>query len=119
MAYYGDTPINQGAAGLGRHRSGLVSIMAPPLAGLGQDEPEPAPPLVSPAPEDVVVVEMSPLPTLGRLLSLAGFVGGAYHGYKRNQSAGWAFGWAVFGGIVPIFALPLAVAQGFAQPKRD
>lgn len=56
--------------------------------------------------------------TLGKILSYVGGVGGAYHGYKRNESAGWAFGWFIFGSVLPIFAIPVALAQGFAKPKR-
>jgi hypothetical protein len=43
----------------------------------------------------------------------------AYHGYKRNnQSAGWAVGWAFFGSVAPILALPIALAQGFGKPAE-
>jgi hypothetical protein len=143
VAYYGSTPINQGAAGLGivpraqqsARSKDILSIVAPPFAmmGLGQDEvveetlvvptmpseSEVAPSEVSPpAPVVVATPEPSPWAKVGRVLSIAGAVGGAYHGYKRNQSAGWAFGWLVFGSVMPIFAIPLALAQGFGQPKR-
>lgn len=39
---------------------------------------------------------------------------GAYHGYKRNDSIGWAIVWALCGSAVPI--IPIAFAQGFAEP---
>lgn len=50
-------------------------------------------------------------------LTLAGTSLGAYHGYKRNQSVGWAIGWAFLGGLAPIIVIPLAFAQGLGQPK--
>lgn len=62
--------------------------------------------------------EPSPLATFGKVLSLVGAAGGAYHGYKRNDSIGWAFGWSIFGGMLPIFAIPVYLAQGFAKPKK-
>lgn len=44
-------------------------------------------------------------------------VAGTYHGYKRNNSAGWALGWGLFSSVLPIIALPIMLAQGFAQKK--
>lgn len=41
----------------------------------------------------------------------------AYHGYKRNDSIGWALVWAFFGGVAPILTPVIAVAQGFGKPK--
>lgn len=52
-------------------------------------------------------------------LGLAGTSLGAYHGYKRNQSVGWALGWAFLGGLAPFIVIPLAFAQGLGQPKGD
>lgn len=43
---------------------------------------------------------------------------GAYHGYKRNQSVGWALWWALMGGIAPIITPAIAVAQGFGERKK-
>lgn len=43
---------------------------------------------------------------------------GAYHGYKRNQSVGWALWWAFAGGAAPIVVPAIAVAQGFGKPAR-
>jgi len=40
----------------------------------------------------------------------------AYHGYKRNNSIGWAIGWALLGGMFPIITPVIAVAQGFGKP---
>jgi hypothetical protein len=52
------------------------------------------------------------------VMSLVGGATSVYHGYKRTGSAGWAFGWLVFGSMFPIFAVPLALAQGYAKPKK-
>lgn len=51
-------------------------------------------------------------------LSIAGAATGAYHGYKRNDSAGWAFGWFLLGGLFPYFTIPVSIAQGFGKPKK-
>lgn len=58
------------------------------------------------------------VPTWLRALSMASAAASAYHGYKRNESVGWAFGWALFGSALPIIALPVALAQGFGRPKK-
>ena len=48
---------------------------------------------------------------------VAGMAIGAYHGYKRNNSVGWAIGWALLGGIFPVIAIPVAFAQGIGKRK--
>ncbi len=53
--------------------------------------------------------------TLGVTLSIAGTVLGAYHGYRRNDSVGWAIGWALLGGAFPLITVPVALAQGFGE----
>lgn len=49
--------------------------------------------------------------------SLASAGAGAYHGYKRNQSIGWAVVWALCGGLFPIIVPAIALAQGFGTRK--
>lgn len=62
--------------------------------------------------------EISPVAAaVGGVLSLTGTIAGAYHGYKRNRSWGWAIGWALLGGMFPIITLPVSLAQGFGKPK--
>ncbi len=51
------------------------------------------------------------------IASLAGTAIGAYHGYKRNDSVGWAIGWALLGGLFPIVVIPVAYAQGIGERK--
>ncbi len=57
------------------------------------------------------------LPTWYRVLGLAGAAIGAYHGYKRNNSVGWAIGWSLLGGIAPVIVIPVAFAQGIDKEK--
>ena len=40
----------------------------------------------------------------------------AYHGYKRNNSVGWAIAWGLMGTMFPIIAPVIAFAEGFAKP---
>jgi len=70
-------------------------------------------------------IEAPPVPFMktknGKLLwqgaALASSVAGAYHGYKRNQSVGWALWWSAMGGMFPIITPVIAVAQGFGKKK--
>lgn len=57
------------------------------------------------------------IPEWYSLLSTAGVAVGAYHGYKRNNSIGWAIGWALLGGAFPFIAIPVAFAQGVGKRK--
>ena len=57
-------------------------------------------------------------PDLWSALSLAGMGAGAYHGYKRDNSIGWAIVWALLGGLFPVITVPVAIAQGFGKPAR-
>ena len=52
------------------------------------------------------------------LAGVAGTAIGAYHGYKRNDSVGWAIVWAALGGIFPIVVIPVALAQGIGDRHR-
>ncbi len=40
-----------------------------------------------------------------------------FHGYRRNDSIGWALGWGLFGSVAPVVAPAIAVAQGFGKPR--
>ncbi len=52
-----------------------------------------------------------------QLLGWAAVGAGAYHGYKRNNSIGWAIGWALLAGFFPIITVPVSLAQGFGKRK--
>lgn len=54
-------------------------------------------------------------PALWGVLTIAGTAMGAFHGYRRNNSIGWAIGWAVLGGLFPVIAIPIMLAQGFGK----
>lgn len=48
----------------------------------------------------------------------------AYHGYKRNDvkggsPLGWALWWGFWGGLAPVITPVIALAMGYAEPKRD
>ena len=57
--------------------------------------------------------------SLWTLMSAAAVAAGTYHGYRRSKgSLGWTLGWAAFSAIIPVIAIPIAVAQGYAKPKQ-
>ncbi len=42
----------------------------------------------------------------------------AWHGYKRNDSVGWALWWGLMGGVAPILTPVIGAAQGWGKRKR-
>jgi len=48
---------------------------------------------------------------------LVGSLAAAYHGYKRNNSVGWALVWSIFGGAAPPITTTIALAQGYGKKK--
>lgn len=52
------------------------------------------------------------------LISAIGATSGAYHGYKRNNSIGWAIGWFLLGGWFPLITIPVSLAQGYAKRAK-
>lgn len=55
---------------------------------------------------------------IASIVGSAGLAIGIYHGYHRNRGhIGWTLVWGVFGAIMPVVAIPLALAQGLKQPK--
>ena len=48
----------------------------------------------------------------------ASFAACVYHGYKRNDSVGWAIGWGALALLFPVVTPVIAVAQGFGKPKK-
>jgi hypothetical protein len=42
----------------------------------------------------------------------------AYHGYRRNDSVGWAIWWGLMGTLFPVVSVAIAVAQGFGKRAR-
>ena len=57
----------------------------------------------------------APWEMLASGVAVAGTALGAYHGYRRTESLGWAIGWALLGGLFPFITIPVALAQGFGR----
>ena len=56
--------------------------------------------------------------SIGGAIVAASTFAGAYHGYKRNRSIGWAAWWGLMGAVFPIITPAVALAQGFGKRKR-
>lgn len=52
------------------------------------------------------------------VLTIASAAASAYHGYRRNQSIGWAAVWFGAGIVFPLFTPVIAVAQGFGREAK-
>ena len=55
--------------------------------------------------------------TFYAVLATASAAVSGYHGYKRNNSVGWAIVWFGLGGLFPIITPTIAFAQGFSKRK--
>jgi len=53
-----------------------------------------------------------------RLMGLAGMVYGGYHGFKRNNSVGWAIGWGLLGSAFPTITAGIALGQGYGRRAK-
>lgn len=60
----------------------------------------------------------SPWGTFWAIASTASMAASAYHGYKRNDSVGWAIGWGILGALFPVITPTIAVAQGYGKRTR-
>lgn len=49
--------------------------------------------------------------------TLAAAAGAGFHGYRRNNSLGWAVVWFTLGSLFPIVTTVVAAAQGYGQRK--
>ncbi len=54
---------------------------------------------------------------LERPLRLAAVAASAYHGYRRNNSAWSAIGWALAANLFPVVTLAIAAAEGLGKRK--
>jgi hypothetical protein len=92
---------------------GAYAAYAPNLPPLGAEEAA----TLAPAPPPPVKSEsfISPFFRLWKYVAPISALASAYHGYKRNDSLGWALWWFLWGGlpITPVIAL----AQGFGERK--
>lgn len=59
-----------------------------------------------------------PLPPWMWVLSAGSSAASAWHGYRRNQSIGWAIWWAVMGGMFPLVTPAIGAAQGWGKRAR-
>lgn len=69
---------------------------------------------------DGFVVIAEPYQTMVKIYSVFGLAAaatGAYHGYRRNESVGWAVGWFLLGSIFPFVSVPVMLAQGFGKRR--
>lgn len=62
--------------------------------------------------------ELNVMSSFWALAAIASSGASAYHGYKRNNSIGWAIAWGLLGGIAPVITPAVAVAQGFGERRR-
>lgn len=83
--------------------------LAPELSGISRR----AKPVHLSATEDVGLGIVVP-----GIIVIASTAASAYHGYKRNNSTGWAIWWGLMGAIFPIITPAIAVAQGFGKRSR-
>lgn len=63
--------------------------------------------------------EMSPLGYAWSAASILSTAAGAYHGYKRNDSVGWAIVWGLLGGLFPVITPAIAAAHGFGERRKS
>lgn len=56
------------------------------------------------------------IPIWGALATVS-FGASLYHGYRRNNSLGWALVWGLAGVLFPILTPTIAVAQGFGKRR--
>ncbi len=64
----------------------------------------------------------TPVMTTGTIvwagISTISMAASAYHGYKRNNSVGWAIWWGLMGSIFPVITPVIAYAEGYAEPAK-
>lgn len=74
---------------------------------------------LAPTQPNVTVVQQPQTQSTGSalwsVLAVVSSAAAAYHGYKRNQSIGWAVAWGLLGGVAPVITPAIAVAQGFGR----
>lgn len=114
-------PTNKGCTAcqkdVGLLNNGVVRMATRPLAGLGTDPAQETEPNVD-VDTGAPVRRLSGFSVAIIALSTVSGALSAYHGYKRNDSIGWAIVWYFMGAWFPIITPAIAVAQGFGKPYR-
>jgi len=111
MQWYPLTPL-KGAAGFG---ADLVATYAPEQAATAPPQDNAYVPPQEISPPSAAMATMATIYTIASPISAAVC---AYHGYKRNDSVGWAIGWLLLGGMFPIITPVIALAQGFGEKAK-
>lgn len=86
-----------------------------PLKGFGQTPSDSTPSQPDQSLQSLQAYWTSPTWVVIRTVSMAA---SAYHGYRRNQSIGWALWWGLMGSVFPILVPTIAIAEGFGKPKK-
>ncbi len=92
----------------------MVAAMGSDPSGIGAD----AAVLPAPVPAPAESPASGFVRGLWFLASTASMAASTFHGYRRNDSVGWALWWGFCGALAPIVTPVIAVAQGFGKPKR-
>lgn len=74
-------------------------------------------PAVSSALSELAMLGKFNSSTAWGLLSLASGAASGFHGYRRNNSIGWAVAWFALGTVLPVITPVIALAQGFGKRK--
>jgi hypothetical protein len=86
---------------------------AAPLHGFGADAATPT------ASETAAKAALSTLSSpVWMVIRTASMAASAYHGYRRNNSVGWALWWGFMGTLFPVITPVIAVAEGFGKPIK-
>lgn len=108
-----------GAAGVASRSQGFVftSALNIPQKSISRPAPDYDARAASPRNETLERVGAVVSNPIFRVLQMVSVGASAYHGYKRNNSIGWAIGWGLLGGLAPVITPAVALAQGFGKPK--
>lgn len=109
------------------YKDGLSLFLKNAKTAFGDDAPSslpsapaaPSAPLVpQPSAPPAKASSGSPLRTAWAVASTVSSAVSAYHGYKRNDSIGWALWWGLMGSMFPVITPTIALAEGFAKPIK-
>ena len=98
----------------------ITNEITRPIGGEFGALPElPAQPWTFGAEGDPLVPRVNPTTAaIWGIVSTASMAASAYHGYKRNDSVGWALWWGLMGALFPVITPTIGFAQGFGKRKH-